>query len=97
MLVFGWIAGGLGVVYNIPQIYYIWKSKTVKGISFYSLMVRLISYFFYIAHGFTINDPPLIWMTSITLLQVSFICMQYYLYKTKKNNTTVLSPSINGV
>lgn len=97
MLYFGWIGGGLSVTYNIPQIYYIWKTKTVEGISIYSLAVRIFSYFFYIIHGFIIKDPPLLWMTSISLLQVLIICVQYFLYNSNKHNTVVLPPNNNGV
>jgi len=82
MRIFGWIGGGLSVLYNIPQIYHIYKQKSTNDISIMSLIVRLISYSFYITHGILIQDPPLLWMTSFSLLQVLILSYQYYLYKT---------------
>lgn len=81
MLIFGWIGGGLSVVYNIPQIYHIYKNKSVGDISIYSLLVRIISYLFYILHGYLIMDPPILFMTLASLLQVLIICVQYFIYK----------------
>ena len=48
-----------------------------------SLIVRLLSYSFYITHGILIQDPPLLWMTSFSFLQVLILSYQYYLYKSK--------------
>jgi uncharacterized protein with PQ loop repeat len=81
MLIFGWIGGGLSVVYNIPQIYHTYKNKSVGDISIYSLLVRIISYLFYILHGYLIMDPPILFMTLASLLQVLIICVQYFIYK----------------
>lgn len=81
MLIFGWIGGGLSVVYNIPQIYHIYKNKSVGDISVYSLLVRIISYLFYILHGYLIMDPPILFMTLASLLQVLIISVQYFIYK----------------
>lgn len=81
MLIFGWLGGGLSVVYNIPQIYHIYKNKSVGDISIYSLLVRLISYFFYIIHGYLIMDPPLLFMTLASLIQVLILSFQYFMYK----------------
>ena len=82
MRLFGWIGGGLSVIYNIPQIYHIYKQKSTNDISIMSLIVRLISYSFYNTHGILIQDPPLLWMTSFSLLQVLILSYQFYLYKT---------------
>ena len=81
MRIFGWIGGGLSVLYNIPQIYHIYKQKSTNDISIMSLIVRLVSYSFYITHGILIQDPPILWMTSFSFLQVLILSYQYYLYK----------------
>jgi len=86
MLIFGWIGGGLSVVYNIPQIHHIYKNKSVGDISVYSLLVRIISYIFYIIHGYLIMDPPVLFMTLASLLQVLIICLQYFIYRNKTIN-----------
>ena len=81
MRLFGWIGGGLSVIYNIPQIYHIYKQKSTNDISFSSLVIRIISYSFYITHGILIKDPPLLWMTSFSLIQVLILSYQYFIYK----------------
>lgn len=86
MRLFGWIGGGLGVIYNIPQIYHIYKQKSTNDISFSSLVIRMISYSFYITHGILIKDPPLLWMTSFSLIQVLILSYQYYIYKNNDND-----------
>ena len=86
MRLFGWIGGGLSVIYNIPQIYHIYKQKSTNDISFSSLVIRMISYSFYITHGFLIKDPPLLWMTFFSLIQVLILSYQYYIYKDNANN-----------
>ena len=84
VLVFGWIGGSLSVIYNIPQIYHTWKTKSSKDISIYSIFFRLTSYIFYIIHALIIEDPPLLWMTLCSLIQVLLISFQYYIYSCKK-------------
>ena len=86
VLVFGWIGGSLSVIYNIPQIYHTWKTKSSKDISIYSIFFRLTSYIFYIIHALIIEDPPLLWMTLCSLIQVLLISFQYYIYSCKKKN-----------
>ena len=94
MLVFGWIGGSLSVIYNIPQIYHIYKIKSVGDISILSLIVRLISYTFYITHALIIKDPPLLWMTGFSLLQVLIICIQYYIYEHRSKKISEVSNNI---
>ena len=88
VLVFGWIGGSLSVIYNIPQIYHTWKTKSSKDISIYSIFFRLTSYIFYIIHALIIKDPPLLWMTICSLLQVLLISFQYYSYSCKNSTDT---------
>ena len=81
MLLFGWIAGILSNVYNIPQIYHTWKTKSSKDLSILSILVRLTSYIFYIIHANVIKDPPLFWNTILSVVHVIIIIIQYLIYK----------------
>ncbi len=84
---FGWIGGLLALVYNVPQIYHIWKTKSVKDISKASWTMRTISYFFYIVHTFFQNDPALFYTYILGFLQVIVITIQIFIYKDNNNNT----------
>ena len=48
--VFGWVASSITVVYKIPQIVKIYKTKKSADISILSLFAQLIGYIFYILH-----------------------------------------------
>ena len=41
MRIFGWIGGGLSVLYNIPQIYHIYKKKSTKKKAWCFIMERV--------------------------------------------------------
>jgi len=78
--IFGWVAGGLGVIYNIPQIYRLYKRKTAGDISLVALVVRIAAYICYVLHAMFIQDPPLLWMTVVSLLQCFLLFVQVIYY-----------------
>ena len=86
MLMFGWIAGILSNMYNIPQIYHTYKTKSTTDLSFTSILVRLFSYILYIIHANIIKDPPLFWNTIISSIQVTIIFIQYFIYNKNQEN-----------
>ena len=83
MLLFGWIGGILSNIYNVPQIYHTYKIKSSKDLSILSIIVRLFSYTFYIIHANIIKDPPLLFNTIISQIQVIIILIQYIIYSKK--------------
>lgn len=83
---FGWIGGLLALVYNVPQIYHIWKTKSVQDISKASWTMRTISYCFYIIHTFFQNDPALFYTYILGFIQVIIITIQIFIYKNNENN-----------
>lgn len=89
MLLFGWIGGVLSNVYNVPQIYHTYKVKSSKDISNVSIIFRMTSYIFYIIHAFLIGDPPLLWNTSISCLQLLIISFQYIYYGKQNKEVTI--------
>jgi len=78
--IFGWIGGVMAVVYNIPQMVHIYKRKSAADLSSSGLALRLLSYIFYLLHGAFIDDPPILYMTSVTMCMVLMMCGQKYYY-----------------
>ena len=79
--IFGWLGGILALVYNIPQIYRICKSKKVDDISLSSWVLRLISYSFYIIHVWIRKDAALFYTYAIGFVQCCIITGQIFVYK----------------
>ena len=91
--IFGWFAGSVSVVHNIPKIYKNYHSESCNDISQLSMAMRVICAVFYVAHGALIDDPPLLWMTSIACIQMMFIWGQILYYK--KVNESDKPPSVD--
>jgi uncharacterized protein with PQ loop repeat len=83
--IFGWIATGLGLLYKTPQIYKIYKSKKIDGLSLNSYICQSLSYCFYIVHGYYIEDNPTISMGFISLTQNLIIHILFYKFNNKKS------------
>ena len=64
MTLYGWIGGSLAVLYNIPQIYHVYRVKRVEGVSSSSLLLRIVSYGLVIYHSFLLEDPAILYTTS---------------------------------
>ena len=78
---FGWIASTLAIIYNIPQIYRIYKMKSTRDISTYGYIIKLLSYILYLTHGAIIKDPSALVCSAINLLQILTILAQIRYYK----------------
>lgn len=78
--IYGWIASSITLIYKLPQIYKLFKRKTSDDISFPSLFVQSIGYCFYIAHGVSMNDFPIITMGSGALFQTLILIGMYFYY-----------------
>ena len=81
MTIYGWIGGTLSVVYNIPQIVHVYRTKQIKGIYNYSIVLRIISYGLVIVHTYTLKDIALLSTTCIGMFQLFIIYIQLCLYK----------------
>lgn len=80
--VFGWIASGITVIYKLPQIIKLYKTKKSDDLSISSFIIQFIGYIFYILHGISIADYPVIFMGSGASLENLIIIIMYYCYKT---------------
>ncbi len=82
--VFGWVAVSLSLVYKFPQIWKLYRTGDIQGISVESQLVQSLAYFFYITHGFVIEDPPIVFLGFTSLLQSVVLVSQYFYYYSKK-------------
>ncbi len=80
MTVYGWIGGCLAVLYNIPQIYHVYRVKRADGVSQSSILLRIVSYGLVIYHSFLSNDPSILYTTSAGLFQLIVMSIQVCLY-----------------
>ena len=79
--VFGWIASSITFIYKLPQIYKLCKTKSSNDLSIFSIFIQTLGYIFYVLHGFTVNDYPILVMGSVSLLQNITISVLYFCYK----------------
>ena len=93
--IFGWIASSITLLYKLPQIYKIVKSKSSKDLSMRSIVLQSAGYIFYIVHGFTVKDLPILVMGSVALCE-NTVCMFLHLkYRNNREDETEQNPS-NG-
>ncbi len=78
---FGWIASSITLVYKLPQIYKLYKTKKSDDLSLFSLLIQCFGYIFYILHGDTLNDLPIMFMGGGALFETSLIIGMYFYYK----------------
>ena len=77
---YGWIASAITLIYKLPQIYKLYKRKKSNDISVLSLLVQSVGYIFYILHGITVNDSPIVLMGSGALLETIILVIMYFYY-----------------
>jgi len=87
MRIFGWFAGGISALHNIPQIIHVCRRKSAADISLTALSMRMLSLVFYILHGILIQDLPIMVMSSIIFAQCCIICVQKYRFRTLPDTT----------
>ena len=95
MRIFGWLAGGISALHNVPQIIHVCKRKSAADISLTALSMRMLSLVFYITHGILIQDMPILVMSSIIFGQCCIICIQKYRFQTENHapgETILASP-----
>ncbi len=63
----GWMGVILGVCVPLPQLYRIWKTKVVGGVSLGTYTFLVLALTCYLAHAIYINSPVFITAQSINL------------------------------
>jgi uncharacterized protein with PQ loop repeat len=79
--IFGWIASSITLIYKLPQIFKLYKTKKSDDLSLFSLLIQCLGYIFYILHGNTLNDLPIMFMGGGALFETSIIIGMYFYYK----------------
>jgi MtN3 and saliva related transmembrane protein len=73
------------LLYRIPQMYKLYKTKSSKDISPLMINIQNVSYILYIIYGYMISDIVYIVSSAVSIFQNILILI---LYCTYKNNIT---------
>ena len=88
MRVYGWVAGGLSLLHNVPQIVHICRRGSADDVSWLALGVRLLSLILYITHGILIEDLPLSVGSGAIFVMTSVMCVQKWHFNSIKGSVT---------
>lgn len=86
---FGWVASSITLIYKLPQIFKLYKTKKSDDLSLFSLLIQCFGYIFYILHGNTLNDLPIMFMGAGALLETAIIVILYFYYKSNITNPPI--------
>ena len=64
-----------------PQVYKTYKTKQVRDLSMYSLLLLLTTNLLWFTHGYFIMDVSLLVSGGISLLVNSFLLFLYFVYR----------------
>jgi MtN3 and saliva related transmembrane protein len=71
----GFIAGLLTTISFLPQVVKTWKSKSAADLSLGMFSVFSVGVMFWLAYGFLIQKPPIIFWNVVTLILVLAILL----------------------
>lgn len=77
----GFVAAALGAISFLPQIVKIFKSRSVKDISFLMYIIYGISVLLWLVYGIIIGSPPLIVTEILKFTLVLTIIIMKHLWK----------------
>ena len=63
----GFFAGFLTTISFLPQVVKTWKSKSASDLSLGMFSVFSLGVMFWLAYGFLIQEPPIIFWNTVTL------------------------------
>lgn len=81
----GWAAMCLSFTVRLPQLWLTWKSRDVTSLSLTTLIAQTLVCPLYIAHGFEIEDPPLVVLGFALFFQALPMLLMYYFYRDVTN------------
>lgn len=84
LLTIGWLGLAMSLVYRIPQIIKIVRTKSAQDISVWLIHIQNVSYILYIIYGVGRDDMIYIVSSALSLVQNLFIWYLRYLYKKKE-------------
>lgn len=71
----GFVAGFLTTISFLPQVIKTWKSKSASDLSLGMFSVFSVGVMFWLAYGFLIQEPPIIFWNLVTLALVLAILL----------------------
>jgi MtN3 and saliva related transmembrane protein len=71
--VLGFFAGFLTTISFLPQVVKTWKSRSASDLSLGMFSVFSLGVVFWLAYGFLIQEPPIIFWNAVTLILVLMI------------------------
>ena len=80
----GFIAAILTTVAFIPQVYKVWQTKSVSGMSLTMYLIFFCGVLLWLVYGLLINSLPMIIGNTITIV-LTFIIL-YFLLRSKWSN-----------
>jgi MtN3 and saliva related transmembrane protein len=69
-VMFGYMAGFLTTVSFLAQVVKTWKSRSASDLSVGMFSVFALGVIFWLVYGFLIQEPPIIFWNSVTLVLV---------------------------
>jgi MtN3 and saliva related transmembrane protein len=80
----GYIAGLLTMFAFVPQIYKMFKTKSVDDISLPTYLQILLGVFLWFIYSLLIKDKPMILSNTVTLISTTTIVLLYFKHKKVK-------------
>tara|TARA_Y100001970_G_scaffold190851_1_gene232123 strand:- start:3260 stop:3547 length:288 start_codon:yes stop_codon:yes gene_type:complete len=84
--IIGLVAGLLGIIAWIPQIYRIWVKKRADGISIPTFLVITTALLLWLVYGFLINSLSLIVSNIFTLIMILCVLIGAWKIQLEDNN-----------
>lgn len=93
ILLIGYSATALSLIYRIPQVYQLWKTKKGNDISLAMIIIQQLSYIIAVLYGVLRDDYVYITGSCISFLQNLIILYLRNLYSTTTNSSPISTNS----
>ena len=92
----GTAAGFVSAITFLPQVIKIWKTKSAKDLSSFTLFLLFLNVSLWLTYGILVNDNPIMFTNGIVLSMI--IAMIYFKYRFRNNNLqTDVNDSSNNI
>lgn len=75
----GYIATFLSITAFIPLVYDVYKNNNTKGLVLSTLIIYLMAQILWFLHGYSLNDKPVLFSTTINMMIYSYLLYRYYM------------------
>jgi uncharacterized protein with PQ loop repeat len=93
----GIIISVIGVIYNVPLTWRVWKTKSANDISPWFLSLRIVNSILSIAYGAVIQDPYVITTNAVPLLSSMIVTHIWIRYRPTPKNKTAESDDVQSI